>query len=100
TPSALSRPLARMVSSAQLTVPNFSTPIVTLLAAFAGCASAKLAHATNSTANRPDRNDRSSTVLCSHPLCVGASQATRARELCRRLWGKRDRGTLASHERA
>ena len=35
-PSALSRPLARMVSSAQLTVPNFSTPIVTLFGRICG----------------------------------------------------------------
>ena len=37
TPSALSRPLRWMVSSIQLTVPNLSTPMVTLVAASAGC---------------------------------------------------------------
>src|SRR5262245_6959208 len=67
-PSALSSPFASMVSSSQLTVPNFKTPILTLFAACAGSAKQTLKSAPASNAIRRDRKRRSFKFLLPLPL--------------------------------
>src|SRR5262245_1281209 len=61
-----------MVSSSQLTVPNFKTPILTLLAACAGSARQALRRAPISNAKRRDRKRRSFKFLL--PLSLGPAR--------------------------
>src|SRR5581483_9459944 len=90
-PSALSRPLARMVSSTQLTVPNLSTPTLTLVEAWLAGAPVTEARARTSKTNRHDRNGRSSTLVFSVPMALGLTRRDGAEHSCRRGGRRRSR---------